>query len=55
MSVPFVPPAKTYTPLEKLVEMVPNWGYHLFFADQNSSREIESKVGIRTVDMRAVR
>ncbi|KAI0638423.1 alpha/beta-hydrolase [Trametes polyzona] len=44
MSVPFVPPAKTYTPLEKIVERVPNWGYHLFFEDRASSREIEKNL-----------
>ncbi|KAI9000770.1 alpha/beta-hydrolase [Trametes punicea] len=44
LSVPFVPPAKTYTPLEQLVEKVPNWGYQLFFADKSSSAEIERKL-----------
>ncbi|EIW61636.1 alpha/beta-hydrolase [Trametes versicolor FP-101664 SS1] len=44
MSVPFVPPAKAYTPLEKIVERVPNWGYHLFFADKASSGVIEKNL-----------
>lgn len=42
--MPFVPPAKAYTPLEKIVERVPNWGYHLFFADKASSGVIEKNV-----------
>ncbi|KAI0353087.1 alpha/beta-hydrolase [Trametes cingulata] len=41
MSVPFIPPAKTYVPLEKMVDRVPNWGYQLFFADKASNAEIE--------------
>ncbi|KAI9068461.1 alpha/beta-hydrolase [Trametes sanguinea] len=44
MSVPFVPPSKTYASLEQMVEKVPNWGYHLFFNDKRSSAEIESRL-----------
>ncbi len=44
--MPFVPPAKAYTPLEKIVDRVPNWGYHLFFADKASSGVIEKNVSV---------
>ncbi|KAI0650493.1 alpha/beta-hydrolase [Trametes meyenii] len=44
LSIPFIPPAKVYTPLEKLVERVPNWGYQLFFADKGSNAVIESHI-----------
>ncbi|KAI0776203.1 alpha/beta-hydrolase [Trametes elegans] len=44
MSVPFIPPAQVYTPLEKIVERVPNWGYQLAFAEKGSNLEIEKQL-----------
>ncbi|KAH9850827.1 alpha/beta-hydrolase [Lenzites betulinus] len=44
MSVPFVPPAQTYSSLEQIVERVPNWGYHLSFAAKGSHNHIEQQL-----------
>ncbi|KAI0832677.1 alpha/beta-hydrolase [Trametes gibbosa] len=41
MSVPYVPPSRTYASLEQIAEKVPNWGYHLAFAEKGSSTKIE--------------
>ncbi len=44
LSVPFVPPAKEYMPLETQVERFPNWGYQLFFQEESTNVAIEKQV-----------
>jgi soluble epoxide hydrolase / lipid-phosphate phosphatase len=43
-SVPFSPPTKQYIPLEDVVKKVPNYAYQLYFADPESTQEIEANV-----------
>lgn len=44
IAVPFLPPAKDYIPLEKLVEIVPDLGYQLYFADRAADSEVYNAV-----------
>ncbi|EJF62356.1 alpha/beta-hydrolase [Dichomitus squalens] len=44
LSVPFIPPAKEYTPLETLVERYPNWGYQLYFQEKSTNAELENQL-----------
>ncbi|KAH9959851.1 alpha/beta-hydrolase [Russula dissimulans] len=41
-SVPFTPPVKEYLSLEELVKKVPNYAYQLYFADPESTKEINA-------------
>lgn len=41
LSVPYVPPALQYLSLEDVVKRVPNFGYQLYFASDEATREIE--------------
>jgi hypothetical protein len=43
-SVPYHPPHKEYIPLEAVVKMVPNYAYQLYFANPESTKEIEANV-----------
>jgi len=44
LSVPFTPPTKKYYSLEDVVKKVPNYEYQLYFANPESTKEIEAKV-----------
>jgi hypothetical protein len=44
-SVPFTPPTKRYNSLEDVVKKLPNFEYQLYFANPESTKEIEAKVG----------
>jgi pimeloyl-ACP methyl ester carboxylesterase len=44
--VPFVKPAQEYLPLEKLVERFPNFAYQLWFASEDSDRELSNDQNI---------
>lgn len=46
LSVPFIPPAKEYVPLEMQVERFPNWGYQLFFQEKSANVAVEKQVSI---------
>lgn len=46
IAVPFLPPAQVYTPLEKVVEVVPDLGYQLYFADRKADTEIYNAVSV---------
>ncbi|KAF8494225.1 Alpha/Beta hydrolase protein [Russula emetica] len=41
LSVPFTPPTKRYNSLEDAVRKVPNYAYQLYFANPESTKEIE--------------
>ena len=43
-SVPFTPPTKRYYSLEDVVKKLPNYEYQLYFANPESTKEIEAKV-----------
>lgn len=43
-SVPYHPPHKEYIPLEAVVKMVPNYAYQLYFANPESTKEIEANL-----------
>jgi soluble epoxide hydrolase/lipid-phosphate phosphatase len=43
-SVPYNPPLKEYIPLEGLVKRVPNYAYQLYFANPESTKEIEANL-----------
>ncbi|KAI9457004.1 Alpha/Beta hydrolase protein [Lactarius psammicola] len=43
-SIPYVPPIKVYIPLESIVERVPNYAYQLYFANPESTKEIEANL-----------
>jgi len=44
LSVPFTPPTKRYNSLEDAVRKVPNYAYQLYFANPESTKEIEVNV-----------
>ncbi|THH19891.1 hypothetical protein EW146_g1339 [Bondarzewia mesenterica] len=44
LSVPYVPPTPEYISLEEIVKRVPNFGYQLYFANDESTSEIESNL-----------
>ncbi|OCH87502.1 alpha/beta-hydrolase [Obba rivulosa] len=44
LSIPYIPPAKEYVSLEATVQQAPDWGYQLYFADQQFTAEIEGKL-----------
>ncbi|KAI9434442.1 alpha/beta-hydrolase [Lactarius indigo] len=43
-SIPYTPPLKTYIPIEAIVERVPNYSYQLYFANPESTKEIEANL-----------
>ena len=43
-SIPYRTPLKKYIPLEGVVEKVPNYAYQLYFANPESTEEIEANV-----------
>ncbi|KAI0252063.1 alpha/beta-hydrolase [Lactifluus subvellereus] len=43
-SIPFSAPTKQYIPLEDIVKKVPNYAYQLYFADPESTKEIEANL-----------
>ena len=43
-SVPYHPPLRQYIPLEGVVKRVPNYAYQLYFANPESTKEIEANV-----------
>ena len=51
LSVRFTPPTKRYYSLEDVVKKVPNYEYQLYFANPESTKEIEAKV-CRTARLR---
>jgi len=44
LSVPFTPPTKQYYSLEDVVKKIPNYEYQLYFANPESTKEIEAKL-----------
>ena len=44
MSVPYIPPSPLYIPVEELVKRMPNLGYQVYFASEESTPEIEARV-----------
>ena len=44
LSAPFSPPNKQYNSLEDVVSKVPNYAYQLYFANPESTKEIEANV-----------
>jgi len=44
LSVPFTPPTKRYYSLEDVVKKLPNFEYQLYFANPESTKEIEAKL-----------
>jgi len=44
MSVPYTPPLPVYIPLEELARRIPNLGYQVYLASEESTSEIEAQV-----------
>jgi soluble epoxide hydrolase / lipid-phosphate phosphatase len=42
--VAFYPPRKEYVPLEGVIKMIPKYAYQLYFANPESTKEIEANV-----------
>ncbi|KAF8260615.1 alpha/beta-hydrolase [Lactarius quietus] len=43
-SVPYTPPRREYLPLEGVVQRIPNYAYQLYFANPESTKEIEANL-----------
>lgn len=46
VSIPYVPPAPVYISMEDMAQRIPDLGYQVYFADTQSTREIEGKVSL---------
>jgi len=44
LSIPYSPPSTVYRTLEQLVEVIPGFGYQLYFADHSSTKEVEDNI-----------
>jgi len=49
-SVPFTPPVKDYRSLEDVVKKAPNYAYQLYFANPESTNEVNANVRKRTFE-----
>jgi soluble epoxide hydrolase/lipid-phosphate phosphatase len=49
LSIPFSPPDKQYRSLEDVVKKIPNYAYWLYFANPESTKEIEANVRMSVV------
>ncbi|TDL29656.1 alpha/beta-hydrolase [Rickenella mellea] len=44
LSIPYVPPAPVYISPPEMAQRIPNFGYQVYFGDERSTTEIESKL-----------
>ncbi|KZW04380.1 alpha/beta-hydrolase [Exidia glandulosa HHB12029] len=44
LSIPYYPPPPQYIPIEEAAKRVPNFGYQVYFASEQSTKEIEANI-----------
>ena len=51
LSAPYVPPVTTYISLDNVIKKHPHYGYQLYFANEESTKEIEHNVSYLLYDI----